>query len=106
MLTAGDFDGGVGLWDTATRQQTATLAQRGTIYTMAFSPDGESLAIGESSGIVILLSRNLWGFTDGFPSRLICDEVRRNMTRDEQKANVLRATVSKDMPYVSVAPLF
>ena len=97
-LAAGDDSGDIGLWDTGTRQQTVTLAQSGTVSLVAFSPHGKILAIGGSSGSIKLLSRDLWNFTGGFPSRLICDEVRRNMTRDEREANVLGQPYQKTCP--------
>ena len=99
ILAAGDDSGDIGLWDTGTRQETVTLTQRSPIYTVAFSPQGKTLAIGDSSGSIKLLSRDLWNFTGGLPSRLICDEVRRNMTWDEREANVLG-------PYQKTCPAY
>jgi WD40 repeat protein len=86
-LAAGDTGGDIGLWDSASGRRIATLAEGGPVYTVAFSPNGQTLAIGGLNGDVALLRQSLWNLTDGFLSRLICDEVRRNMTQAQWTAN-------------------
>ena len=86
-LAVGDVGGHVGLWDTATGQRTATLAEGSPVYSVAFSPDGQTLAVGDLNGDVALLRQSLWNLTGGFLSRLICGEVRRNMTQAQWTAN-------------------
>ena len=87
MLAVGDTGGDVSLWDTATGQRTAILAEGGPIYTVALSSNGQMLAIGGLNGDVALLRQSLWDLTGGFLSRLVCNEVRRNMTQAQWTAN-------------------
>ena len=86
-LAIGDYGGHVGLWDTASRQRIATLAEGSFVYSVAFSPDGQTLAIGHLNGDVVLLRQSLFNLTGGFLSRLICGEVRSNMTQAQLAAN-------------------
>ena len=55
-LTSGD----VGLWDTATGKRTATLTEGSPVYSVAFSPDGQTLAAGDDSGDI-----GLWDTATG-----------------------------------------
>ena len=50
----------VGLWDTATGRQTATLAEGRPVDSVAFSPDGQTLAAGDINGDV-----GLWDTATG-----------------------------------------
>lgn len=59
-----DYWGEAMLWDTATRQNTATF--RGGSNSVAFSPDGKTLATGDS-GIVKLWDIETGTNFDGFP---------------------------------------
>ena len=77
----------VGLWDTGSGRRTATLAEGSAVHSVAFSPDGQTLAIGDLNGNVALLRQSLSNLTGGFLSRLICGEVRRNMTQAQWTAN-------------------
>jgi WD40 repeat protein len=53
LLASGDTDGGVRLWDLATRSQRAVLpAHPGAVYGLSFSPDGSVLASACSDGLV------------------------------------------------------
>jgi WD40 repeat protein len=69
------------LWDTASGRRTATLTEGSLVYEVTFSPDGRTLAIGDLNGNVALLRQRVWNLTGSFLSRLICSEVRRNMTQ-------------------------
>jgi hypothetical protein len=53
----------------------------------AFSPDGQTLAIGDLNGNIALLRQSLWDLPGGFLSRLVCGEVRMNMTQVQWMAN-------------------
>ena len=79
--------GDVSLWDTASGQRTATLAESSPVESVAFSPNGQTLAIGDLNGNVALLQQSLSNLTGGFLSRLICGEVRRNMSQAQWAAN-------------------
>ena len=59
-LAIGDHDGRVGLWDVATGQRTAALAEDSTVFGVAFSPDGKTLAVGDGGGRV-----GLWDVATG-----------------------------------------
>jgi WD40 repeat protein len=59
-LAIGDHGGRVGLWDVATGQRTATLAEGSTVFDVAFSPDGKTLAVGDGGGRV-----GLWDVATG-----------------------------------------
>jgi len=48
------FGSNVALWDTATGRRAAVLTAGGTVNSMAFSPDGKTLAVGGENGIVTL----------------------------------------------------
>ena len=68
-------------------RRTATLAEGSPVYPVAFSPNGQTLAIGDLNGNVALLRQGLWNFPGDFLSRLICGEVRKNMTQAQWAAN-------------------
>jgi WD40 repeat protein len=52
-VAAGDWEGGVRLWDVATRRVRARYRwQANPIVRLAFSPDGRSLAAASSAGVV------------------------------------------------------
>jgi WD40 repeat protein len=54
-LAAGDEDGGVYVWDVATRTLRATLRTSGPpVFAAAWSPDGAKLATGDGSGHVTI----------------------------------------------------
>jgi WD40 repeat protein len=86
-LAIGDLNGNLGLWDTGSGHQTATLAEGSPVYTVAFSRNGQTLAIGDLNGDVALLRRSLWNLTGSSLSGLICRAVRRNMTQAQWIAN-------------------
>ncbi len=58
-LAVGDYNGDVGLWDTASGQRTATLAVGSPVYAVAFSPNGQTLAVGDDDGV------GLWDTASG-----------------------------------------
>ena len=88
-LAAGDYGGDIGLWDTGNAQRTVPLAEGSPVYSVAFSPNGQTLAIGNLDGNVTLFRESLWNLSGSFLSRLICGEVRRNMTQAQWAANAL-----------------
>ncbi len=99
-LAAGDDIGDIGLWDTATGKQTATLTEGSQVYSVAFSPGGQTLAAGDKSGDVVLRRQSLSNLTYGFFSRLICGEVRENMTKAQWVAN------APGQPYQKTCPAY
>ena len=99
-VAAGDYSGHVGLWDTTTGKRTATLAQGSTVNSVAFSPNGRILAAGDASGDVVLLQQSLSNLSYGFFSRLICGEVRSNMTQAQWTAN------APGQPYQKTCPAY
>jgi WD domain, G-beta repeat len=100
MLAVGDGDGDVGLWDTASGQRTATLAEGSPVKSVAFSRNGQTLAIGDLNGNVVALRQGLSDLTGSFLSRLICGEVRRNMTQAQWTAN------APGQPYQKTCPAY
>jgi TIR domain/AAA ATPase domain/WD domain, G-beta repeat len=100
-VAVGDSAGDVGLWDTATGQRTATLAEGSPVNSVAFSRDGRTLAVGDLNGNVALLRRSLLNLTGSFLSRLICGEVRRNMTQAQWTANAPGQAYEKTCPAYS-----
>ncbi|MFD8141873.1 WD40 repeat domain-containing serine/threonine protein kinase [Streptomyces sp. NPDC059708] len=61
LLAFGDQGDGVRLWNTATRQDVATLEGHGSpVQAVAFHPDGRTLATGDRDGKVII-----WSTTSG-----------------------------------------
>ena len=88
------------MWDTASGQRTATLTltEGSTVNTLAFSPDSQTLAIGDLNGNVTLLRQGVWNLTGGRLLPLICGEVRRNMTRAEWAVNAPGQAYQKTCP--------
>ena len=97
-LAASDGSGHVGLWDTATGKQTAILTEGSSVNSVAFSPNGWTLADGDVSGDVVLRRQSLSNLTYGFFSRLICSEVRGNMTKAQWAANAAGQPYQKTCP--------
>jgi WD40 repeat protein len=65
LLAVGGYDGTVRIYDTASHAQVATLrGDEGHIWSMAFSPDGSTLAVGS----------NVLQWWDVATSKLIADE--------------------------------
>jgi WD40 repeat protein len=99
-LAAADGGGDVGLWDTGSVQRTATVAAGSPIYSVAFSPNGQTLAVGDLSGNITLLRQSLSNLTTSMLSRLICREVRTNMTHAQWQAN------APGQPYKKTCPAY
>jgi WD40 repeat protein len=51
-LAAGDFDGIIYLWDTASGHRLSQLNAGGSISSVVFSPNGSELAVGDNDGAV------------------------------------------------------
>jgi WD40 repeat protein len=65
LATAGDY-GEVHIWDLAQRKVIRTLeAAQCTVFTLAFSPDGKTLASPAASSTGSLLLINLWDLSSG-----------------------------------------
>jgi WD40 repeat protein len=56
VLAAGDYRGGVGLWDVAKHRRLAAMNEGSSVNSVAFSPDGKILAVGDANGDI-----TLWG---------------------------------------------
>jgi WD40 repeat protein len=56
LAAVGNGNGGIGLWNVATRRQIATLPDPGyaPVYSVAFSPGGKTLATGDHNGATYL----------------------------------------------------
>jgi WD40 repeat protein len=54
-LVSGSNDNTLKLWNIATQQEMATIRFRSPVHTAAFSPDGDTLAVGLDSGAIYLL---------------------------------------------------
>ena len=53
ILAATGMGGGVELWDLTTHAVLATLPTRGWVHDLAFSPDGQTLAAGQDTGVAL-----------------------------------------------------
>ena len=93
-LAVGDEGSDVGLWDTASRQRIATLSEGSTVNSVAFSPNGQTLAVGENSGTIVLVDEIVWNWNFTSLKLLLCGEVGTNMTKAQWLANV------PDQPYL------
>jgi len=99
-LAVGDGDGDVGLWDTASLKRIASLAEGSPVESVAFSPDGHSLAVGDIDGGVELFRQNVWNLNFSSFSRLVCSEVRGNMTQAQWTA------IDPDQAYQRTCPSY
>lgn len=79
LLTA-DNRGNVDVWNVATGQLFARLTEAGPVTTVLFAPHGPDVAIGGENGQITLLRQDLTNFSPEFYRRLICGEVRGNLT--------------------------
>ena len=52
-LVSASFDGTVKLWDVATHVELKSARLRGILWTVAYSPDGKTLALGTAGGPVL-----------------------------------------------------
>jgi WD40 repeat protein len=100
IFAVGDDGGDVGLWDTSSGRRTVTLAEGSNVYGVAFSPDGQALGIGDLNGNVTLLQQSIWNMTGGSLARLVCGEVRENMTQAQWNAN------APGQPYQKTCPAY
>jgi WD40 repeat protein len=81
-LASVDAKGDVVLWDTATRSQLGQLSGDGyQIDSVAFSPDGKTLVSGDEHGNVALVPSLYWAGSFGQVQKILCTEVRANLTR-------------------------
>ena len=83
----------------ATGQLFADLTQAGGVTTVVFAaPDGRDVAIGGGNGQVTLLRQDLTNFSPQFYRRLICGEVRENLTQAQW------AQYAPGQPYQKTCP--
>jgi WD40 repeat protein len=97
-IAAGDNAGDVGLWDTTTGKPIAVLNEGSPVKSVAFSRDGRTIAAGDEGDVAVLLRPNLSNLTYDFFSRLICSEVRENMTEVQWAANAPGQPYQKTCP--------
>ncbi|WP_308402872.1 hypothetical protein [Streptomyces sp. AC550_RSS872] len=85
LATGGDGGATVRLWDTATGRTRATLTNPtgAAVHSIAFSPDGHTVAIAAGKNVQLWDVR-LHGPTDS--QRKICRAVGRNLTAEERAA--------------------
>jgi WD40 repeat protein len=81
-LAVGDGDGDLTLWSTATGQTIAELSESSAVNTLAFSPDGKQLAIAQRDNVE-LIAQDFINLPADDMEKLICGEVRQNMTPPE-----------------------
>jgi WD40 repeat protein len=98
ILAAGDSGDDISLWDTRSGRRTVTLAEGSPVYSVVFSTNGQTLAIGDLNGNVTLFRQGLWNLPESFLSRLICGEVRKNMTQAQWAANAPGQPYQKTCP--------
>jgi len=73
--------GDAGIWNADDGQQFANLGEGSEVSGVAFSPDGQVLAIGSENGSVMLLRQTVSNPTQRFFVHVICGKVRGNMTQ-------------------------
>jgi WD40 repeat protein len=61
-------DGDVRLWDTGTREEVTTLTAAEATASLAFSPDGSTIATGHEDGTVRLRDTETWEETAVYPA--------------------------------------
>jgi WD40 repeat protein len=81
-LAVGDGDGDLTLWNAATGQTIAELSESSAVNTLAFSPDGKQLAIAQRDNVE-LIAQDFINLPADDMEKLICGEVRQNMTPPE-----------------------
>ncbi len=100
-LASGDALGDVNTWDLSSHQRLATLAETGSeITSLAFSRDGQEVAVGSYNGTVTLLTQRTLNLNQGFLTQLICSEVQGNLTRAQW------ADDAPGIPYQSICPAY
>ena len=67
-------------------------------HSVAFSPNGQTLALGENSGTIVLVDEIVWNWNFTSLKLLLCGEVGTNMTKAQWLANV------PDQPYQKTCP--
>ena len=97
LLTADNTDN-VDVWNVATGQLFADLTQAGGVTNVVFAPHGQDVAIGGGNGQVTLLRQDLTNFSPQFYRRLICGEVRENLTQAQS------AQFTPGQPYQKTCP--
>jgi WD40 repeat protein/energy-coupling factor transporter ATP-binding protein EcfA2 len=79
LLTADNL-GNVDVWNAATGQRFADLTEAAPVITALFAPHGQGIVIGGENGQITVLRQDLTNFSPQFYRRLICGEVRENLT--------------------------
>jgi hypothetical protein len=94
LLAMGDENGGVSLWDVATRRQLGTTVQlhTATVHALAFNRAGTMLASASRDG-----TARLWS-TPGSWLREACQAAGRNLTAAEWARYVGTGPYARDCP--------
>jgi WD40 repeat protein len=65
LLASADWDGRLVIWDVRTRKEKWSWVLPGRIWSVAFAPDGEHLAVGGGTGVVYILRLNTKSLVTG-----------------------------------------
>jgi WD40 repeat protein len=68
------------------------------VLSVAFSPNGRTLAVGENDGNTMLFDRSLWDWTFPTMQRLLCGEARANLTKAQSTTYIPTLPVQKSCP--------
>jgi len=80
------------------RERIATLSEGSTVNSVAFSPNGQTLALGENSGTIVLVDEIVWNWNFTSLSFSSAARSERTMTKAQWLANV------PDQPYQKTCP--
>jgi WD40 repeat protein len=96
ILATGDYLGDATIWNASSWQRIADLTEDSggsSVTSVAFGQHSGALALGYENERVALFQQQPWNLPQGTLTRLICDEVKTNMTSAQWAAYV------PDQPY-------